>query len=77
MEKVTCCIQGTSPMPILNMTFGSAPMARETSGSCPQNFSATEGFTVARVSAAMGPSSVTSCGVNGSAPAHLPRALAG
>jgi hypothetical protein len=46
-------------------------------GLLPQNFSATEGFTGGRVSAAMGPSSVTSCGVNGSAPAHFPARAGG
>jgi hypothetical protein len=36
IEKVTCRNSGTSPMPILNSTLGSAPMACVIDGSCPR-----------------------------------------
>ena len=43
------------PIPILKMTFGSAPIARDTSGSFPQNRGKAVGLMVARVKAARGP----------------------
>ena len=64
-ENVTWCSSGTSPMPILKATFRSAPIMRLMSGTRCQNFIATEGFTVARVSAARGPVIVFPVGLKG------------
>jgi hypothetical protein len=66
-------------MPILNITFGSAPITAEISGTRFQNRSARPGLTLALVSTASGPSGSAGCGsgTNGFTPPQDPRAERG
>ena len=64
-------------MPILKATLVSDPIIWLISGTRRQNFSATEGLTVARVNAASGPGVGVSVTVNGATPDQTPRAEVG
>src|SRR6056300_357110 len=73
IEKVSCWRSGTSPKPILNITFLFSPIRLLIAGAWPQNCKILLQRNVARVKIATGPAFVLGRGSNGVCPDHWPR----